>query len=249
MHATSPMARSLSLIGSLVSALAMVGIVACSSASTAATDVTPAAPPTDSKTDDAGTAPVDEQDAGAPAPADACGAVPKSLCTPANPGSVIRGIVKFDPAHYAGKPAPKLVVFLHHQFTVTAKEATLGGHPHAYRTFDVKDVSKGEAAFALDMCELGTAMYSEENCGFNLVAILDEDGKNDPDTYGQTAMIARKGQLVKMTPVDVSCHKPSPCLTIQADCLDGDTCTTYTALKECKCAAQNCTSDDTICTK
>ena len=235
----------------LVSALAICSVFACSSASSPGADATPTPQPSASSTDDAGAPPGDEQDAGAPPaqPADACGSVPKSLCTPANPGSVVRGIVKFDPAHFAGKPAPKLVVFMHHQFTVTDKESTLGGHPHAYKTFDVKDVTKGEATFALDMCELGTAMYSEENCGFNLVVMLDEDGKNDPDTQGSTAMIARKGQLVKMTPIDVSCHNPSPCMTIQADCLDGDTCTTYTALKECKCAAQKCTSDDTICTK
>jgi hypothetical protein len=133
--------------------------------------------------------------------------------------------------------------------TVTAKESSQGGHPHAYKTFVVKDVAKGEVSFALDMCELGTAMYSEENCGFNLVVMLDEDGSNDPDANGTTAMIPQNGELVKMTPIDVSCHKPSPCMTIQADCAGGDSCTTFAALKVCKCGAQTCTSDDTICTK
>jgi hypothetical protein len=243
------MNRAASTLVSFLSALALAGAVACSSAS-APTQA--AAPEPPAATDDGGaTPPADEADASTPpaAPADACGAVPKSQCTPANPGSVVRGVVKFDPAHFAGKPAPKLVVFMHHQITVTAKEATLGGHPHAYKSFDVKDVSKGEATFALDMCELGTAMYSEENCGFNIVVMLDEDGKNDPDTNGELAMIPRKGELVKMMPIDVSCHTPSPCMTITADCLDGDTCTTYTPLTACKCGAQSCTSDNTICTK
>lgn len=181
-------------------------------------------------------------------PADACGAVPKSQCTPANPGSVIRGIVKFDPKRYAGKKAPTLVLYLHHQIVVSPREAAQGGHPHAYKKVEVKDVTKGEAPFSLDLCEFGTAMYSEENCGFNLVAMLDEDGGNDPDN-GATSMIPRKGQLVKMTPLDISCHKPSPCLTIQADCVDGDACTTFSPLKACKCSAQQkCPSDDKVCT-
>jgi hypothetical protein len=246
------MSARASIVASFVCAVALGGVVACSSSSTPGTAAAPAPEPTSSLPDDAGDPPAtEEKDASSEPsqPADACGTVPKSLCTPANAGSVIRGIVKFDPAHYAAKKAPSLVVFLHHQITVSAKESSQGGHPHAYKTVPVKDVAKGEASFAIDMCELGTAMYSEENCGFNLVVMLDEDGSNDPDANGATAMIAQKGELVKMTPIDISCHKPSPCMTIAADCADGDTCTTFTALKACKCAAQTCTSDDTICTK
>lgn len=222
----------------LVAALVSLG-VACSSSSSE----TPA--PAPAETTDA--APVDPPDA-APAdpPEDACGPVAKSKCKPANPGSVVRGIVKFDPAHFAGKKNPVLRVFLHHQYLLLDREAKQGGHPHAYTTVDV-DATKGEARFTLDLCLFGTAMWSEENCGFNLVAMLDEDGSNDADKVGSSAFLPQKGELVGMLPLEISCHKPSQCVTIDAKCADGESCTTFTGIKKCACAATSCPSDDAIC--
>jgi hypothetical protein len=173
--------------------------------------------------------------------------VKKSLCTPANPGSVIRGVVHFDKAHYASGKKPTLRVFLHHQWTLLKGEEKHGGHPHAYTSSTDVDLDAGLARFTLDLCELGTAMWSEENCGFNLVVILDEDGNNDPDVEGMLALVPHAGELVKMVPLEVSCHAASPCLDITADCADGDACTTYTPITSCKCSPDACPSDDAYC--
>ena len=232
------MARWLSILGPLLL------LAACSSSSEPASP-----PPPATETPDAGTPTEDADAAPLTPPDDACGRgadIPKSKCKPANPGSVIRGIVKFDPAHFAGKKNPVLRVFLHHQYILLERESKQGGHPHAFTSVDV-DATKGEARFTLDLCLFGTAMWSEENCGFNLVAMLDEDGTNDADKLGSSAFLPQKGELVGMSPIDVSCHKPSPCVTIEAKCADGESCTTFTGLRKCACASSSCPSDDAIC--
>lgn len=179
-----------------------------------------------------------------------CADAPKSKCAPANPGSVIRGVATIDPNHYAPGAKVNLGIFLYHQWVMDSSEATNGGHPHAYKYVKNVDVTTGQVPFVLDMCELGVAMYSEENCGFNLVVMFDENGDNNPDVSGQAALVPTKGELVKMTPVDVSCHGDSQCLGITADCVDGKACTTYTpiAMSACKCAANACPSQSVICT-
>jgi hypothetical protein len=222
---------------------------ACSANTSSPSAPAPAASSSDQPTDPAAGDPTPPAD---PPPAlDACGAIPKSKCSPANEGSIVRGIVKFDPAHFAGKPKPTLRIFLHHQVVLKDSEGKQGGHPHAWTSATDVDVDKGEAHFTLDQCEFGTAMYSEENCGFNLVALLDEDGSHDPDVYGEAALMPKQGELVKLTPLTISCHAPSSCLSITADCADGEACTTYTplAISACKCAASSCQSDSVICSK
>jgi len=147
--------------------------------------------------------------------------VPASKCgTPAE-SSVIRGVVSFDPTHYSEGQNVNLALYLYHQWTMSASEATLGGHPHAYKYIKGVDVSSGQVAFDIDLCELGVAMYSEENCGFNLVAMLDENNDNDP-ARGSYALTPTAGELVKLTPLDVSCHGDSQCLAITADCSRDD---------------------------
>jgi hypothetical protein len=231
--------------GTLLFALGATAIAtaACSSSSGTTHD----APPADAGTTQDPTDTPDAGDADSAPPMDACGAIAKSKCKPANEGSVVRGIVKFDPAHFAGKPAPVLRVFMHHQYVLQASEGKQGGHPHAWDSFSNVDVAKGEARFKLDMCELGTAMWSEENCGFNIVVMLDENGDNDPNKGGLPALMPQKGELVAMVPLDISCHKPSPCLEIEAKCADGEACTTYTPITKCACAADKCPSQDSIC--
>src|SRR5690242_20253656 len=72
-------------------------------------------------------------DAGVPADAaiEACAPLAQaSLCTPANDASVIRGVARFDPAHFAPGADVALQLFLFHQFVLDPSEATTGGHPH-----------------------------------------------------------------------------------------------------------------------
>jgi hypothetical protein len=233
----------------LVSLLApALVLVACSSS--APSKPVSAKAPTPPATD---TAPPDDTQPPAPAAptTDACGTIPAdsdSMCTTKSASSIVRGVVTFDPPSLAGKTNVTLRVFMNHQFIVKADEAQEGGHPHAWVSVPNVDVTKGSVDFAIDLCEFGTAMYSEEDCGFNIVTLFDTDGSHDPDKYGIPALIPKVGDLVKMTPVNVSCHQPSQCLAVTADCTAGSTCVTYTGLTSCKCTTPSCPSDSVICT-
>ena len=176
--------------------------------------------------------------------------VPASKCTPGNPGSVIRGVVSFDPTHFTDGESVSLGLFLYHQWTMDPSEAAIGGHPHAYKYTKNVDVTSGQIQFDIDLCELGVAMYSEENCAFNLVVMLDENGDNNP-TKGESALTPTKGELVKLVPLSVSCHGDSQCLSVNADCNGGTACTTFTpiAMSSCVCAANACPSQSVSCSE
>jgi len=211
----------------LVAPLAALSLAACSSAPAAVS--APAA------------------DAGADVAASMvqCAPPAPSKCTPANEGSVVRGVVTFDPSHYAAGAKVSLSIALNHQFVLFKNEKLSGGHPHAFGYLKDVDVSKGAIPFSIDLCDLGVAMWSEENCGFNLVAILDETGDNDPN--GSASRTPAKGELAGMIPLDISCHAPSPCVEIKAQCADGYSCVTYEPPTTCACKTNGCPSDDQIC--
>jgi hypothetical protein len=219
------------------SLLSLLALTACSSASTGAAPSAPA---------DAG-APVEEPDA---APADKCAAVPKaSKC--ATDGAWVRGIVHFDAKHVTATK-PVLRIALRHSFTLVAGEEAIGGRLHTYVSIPITDPSTGEVPFALDMCRFGTGMFSEENGPFHVVAILDENDNNDLDaarTNEDAVTIATpdKGELVKMTTLDVSCHAASTCLDITLDCVDGATCTTFAPMTSCTKKTPSCKSADSFC--
>jgi len=174
--------------------------------------------------------------------------VPASKCATPTESSVIRGVVSFDPTHFAEGQSVNLALWLYHQWTISSSEATLGGHPHAYKYIKNVDVTSGQIAFDIDLCELGVAMYSEENCGFNLVVMLDENNDNDP-ARGSYALMPTMGELVKLTTLDVSCHGDSQCLQITADCTDGIHCTTFKPINmnSCVCASDKCPSESVVC--
>jgi hypothetical protein len=174
--------------------------------------------------------------------------VPASKCATPTESSVIRGVVTFDPTHFSAGENVNLAIYLYHQWTMSPSEATLGGHPHAYKYIKGVDVTTGQLAFDIDLCELGVAMYSEENGGFNLVVMFDENGDNNP-MKGEAALTPTKGELVKLTPLAVSCHGDSQCLQITADCTGGTQCTTFTpiAMNSIVCAADKCPSESVVC--
>jgi hypothetical protein len=177
--------------------------------------------------------------------------VPTSKCNPQNPGSVVRGVLTFDPTHFSDGENVNLAMFLYHQWIMEPGENQIGGHPHAYKYVKGVDVTTGQLQFDIDLCELGVAMYSEENCAFNLVVMLDENGDNDPDARGESALTPTKGELVKLMSLDVSCHGDSQCVAVTADCTGGVACTTFTpiAMSSCICAADSCPSQSVICTE
>jgi hypothetical protein len=219
-------------------AVALLLLVGCSA---------PAAAPSQNTTADTGTV-VEEDAATDTAPAITCAPPPTSMCKTPNPGSVIRGVARFDPSLVPEGTTANLAIFLHHRITVTAREAKIGGHPHAYKYIRRIDTSTGAVPFSIDLCQLGTAMYSEENCGFNLVVMLDLNGSNDPNK-GSIAMTPQVGEAVAIKPLDVSCRGDSQCLDLELKCMDGEACTTFvpTTQAECKCAATSCPSDDKLC--
>jgi hypothetical protein len=192
----------------------------------------------------------------APAP-DKCGTQPSasaSKCTKKDPASILRGIAHFDPKAYAaggpdaGGAAPQLSIFLNHRQYAERDEWQQGGHPHAFKFIASPDVTKGEIPFEIDMCELGTAMWTEDDCDFNLVLILDKNGNNTADPISIN-MVPDQGELSKMTVVQFHCGGTSACLDVTLDCANGQACVTYDSPGACKCAAKSCDSDAITCTK
>ena len=155
-------------------------------------------------------------------------------------------------AHFAGKTEkPVLRLVLRHAFTLMKGEEEIGGRLHAFKSIPVDAPESGEVPFAIDMCELGTAMWSEENGGFHLVMILDEDGNNDIEEATSAAeatakSVAGPNELVKMVDVDVSCHAATACLDVTIDCT-GEACTKITPMESCAAKTPGCKSDDTFC--
>jgi hypothetical protein len=239
-----PSPRILALATSLLASLG------CSSASSGSGASPAPAPQADAGPASTGPTANDAGEAGA-LPTPTCGAPPAaSHCK--NEGSWVRGVVYFDPSHFAQGATPMLRLSLRHGFVLVKGEEKIGGRLHAYKSIRVKDVSAGQVEFALDMCDLGTAMWSEENGSFHLVASLDENGNNDLDdaTSNEDAVTRGTpdpGELTKMIDVDVSCNAPSPCVALQLDCVDGAACTTITPLKTCAKKTPGCASDDAWC--
>jgi hypothetical protein len=232
-----------------LAALPFVLLAACSSAGNSASNVgastSQTSDPDGGTADDGAAAPAD--DAG---PADMCAAAPsKSGC--GNESSWVRGTAHWDPSHFkAGAPAPVMRISLRHGFALIAGEEKIGGRLHAYSKFKI-DPTTGEAPFAVDMCGFGTAMWSEENGTFHLVAMIDENGNNDLDnaTSNEDAIALATPdptELQAMVDVDVSCHAPSACLDVKLDCT-GTSCLTITPVKSCKKKTPSCKSDDAFC--
>lgn len=231
---------------------------ACTSSSSSAPSA--AQPTDDASTDDVGASTPKKastkkpKDAGARKDASAytCDPPPNSKCKESNPGSVVRGVIRFDPGRIGDVTKSGVALFLRHPWTLRKGENTIGGRLHANVYLKDQDLTTGSIPFTIDMCEYGTAMWSEENGDFNLVAILDYNGDNNIDTttLGEIpAQTPTMGELTGMTQVRVSCHADSPCVTIQADCDKGAECTTFTPFTKVKCDPNTCPSDDSFCTK
>lgn len=195
--------------------------------------------------------PADDAAVAEPAEAGTTCAPPPSKSSCGTEGSWVRGTAHFDPSKLKAGSKPILRVVLRHQFALITGEETIGGRLHAFASVPVTDPGKGEQAFALDMCGLGTAMWSEENGAFHLVLIIDENGDNDLDnaTSNEEALVIGKptpGELTKMVDVDVSCHAPASCIDVAVDCV-GASCLTFVPVKSCKAKLPGCTSDDAFC--
>jgi hypothetical protein len=194
--------------------------------------------------------PTDDAGAAADAATSACAAPPSaSTC---GDSAWVRGIAHFDPSHFAPGAAPILRVVLRHEFIEVAGEEKIGGRLHMYTSIPVTDIASGKQEFAIDMCGLGTAMWSEENSTFHLVLIFDENGDNNLDdaTSNEDAITIgtpTTGELTSMTDVDISCNAPSACLDITSTCTTGASCLTFEPIKSCTKKTPACKSDSVFC--
>jgi hypothetical protein len=191
-----------------------------------------------------------EADTGTPGPT--CEPVQKeSRCK--NGGAIVRATVHFDPsARKPGKGAPALVVFLRHAFALVPIESTVGGRLHVYKRIKLSadQLASGNVSIEVDLCQGGTAMWSEENGPFNLVSILDENGAHDPQTATDeyAFQTPQQGELAKISSdIDVSCNKESPCVDVNLDCADGASCTTFKPITHVECKMPACASADSFC--
>ena len=220
--------------------LAMLLLTGCSSQGTTSTDTSATTPAAiDAGTDDAAAL----ADAGA-----TCAAPKKSGC--GQDGSWITGVAHFDPAKVKNTTTPRLRVALRHGFSLIAGEEKIGGRLHAYSSANV-NVAKGAVAFSVDMCDLGTAMWSEENGPFHLVLFIDENGNNDLDkaTSNEDAIVIGtpdSAELQKQMDVTVSCHSGAQCLDVTLDCT-GDSCLEIAPIADCKKKTPGCKSADSFC--
>lgn len=223
---------------------------ACSS-DAASTSSAPSEPSTQLPTE------TGEGDAGATADAgatpSACAPVrTKTSCKRGGEGAILRGVVTFDPAAIGTAPAPALALFLRHAFVLKPEESAIGGRLHGYDRITLSAAHKqsGRIPFEMDLCSNGIAMWSEENGGFNVVAILDVDGSHDISRAASEYpwQTPKAGELAKiLSGVEISCRGVSPCVELALDCRDGTACTTITPLESTECRLPACGSDSSFC--
>lgn len=188
-------------------------------AATAPDSSTDSAPVPDAAADT--TTPDTSTDAGAACPS----AKTKSVCGTA-------AIVRVHVALGAGVPSAsgKLVLRLNHY---RLGSGSSGGVGHTEKVLPAATLAPGGAIDAeFDMCS-GGAMWSEENCEFNLVGFVDTNGNGALDP-GEPA-----GRAV----VEVSCRAEGPpCFALTLGCTSGAGCASFADPGACKCAPVGCTT-------
>jgi hypothetical protein len=160
----------------------------------------------------------------------------------AHAGSVVRGVAQlaagFTPA--AGTKGD-LVMFLTHVYEGGGAQ---GGVFHAEDHVSNVDLSTGPVPFQIDMCHNDIAMYSEDDCAFNLIVMLDTNGNNS----GTENYVPDVGEAANRQVISVSCFGDSQCLSVTLGCSDGLSCVAFTdPTDSCLCAAQTCNSDLRLC--
>lgn len=178
---------------------------------------------------------------------DECAPPTESACTDAEgnpiPGGMIRGIAKLGAGMNvpAGTTGDLIIGLMHGRLG----EEEVGGHPHWYEKIAGVDLSAGEVPFEIDMCGGGTAMWSEDNCEYNLVVMLDTN--DNAGVRGNRLLVQPDADEVGWHELfNLSCRGESPCMDVTFDCLGPD-CVTFEPLGQCQCAAETCDSDDVSC--
>jgi hypothetical protein len=160
-----------------------------------------------------------------------------SLC--GNAASLVQGVVTLPDGEASGD----LVVALMHR-RHGSPEA--GGHPHWFWEFEGVAISSTRAfEFTIDMCEGSAEMWSEENCEYNLVAILDADGDNG---WGAAEAVPDPGEPSALATFELSCHADGPtCVPLRLGCMEGAACVRYESPGSCGCSDTSCPSEAGLC--
>jgi hypothetical protein len=128
-----------------------------------------------------------------------------------------------------------LVMFLTHVYEGSGAQ---GGVFHAEDHVSNVDLSNGPVPFQIDMCHNDIAMYSEDDCAFNLIVMLDTNGNNS----GTSNMVPDVGEAASRQVINVSCFGDSQCLgTVTLGCSDGLSCVAFTD------PTASCNSDLRLC--
>ena len=165
-----------------------------------------------------------------------CDAPKASLCD--NEASIVRGRVSLAPGLVPDGTDGDLVLGLTH-FRLGGEEE--GGYHHIDSLVRNVDLADGPVSFSFDMCD-GGEMWSEENCEYNLIAILDLDKNNGAEDWTPS-----KGEATGRQLIDLSCTGESPCVELVLDCVDGKGCVTFEPQDECACAPDSCNSPIATC--
>lgn len=163
----------------------------------------------------------------------------RSQC--ANKASIVQIAVTV-PEEHAGQG--DIVVALMHRRYGSPEN---GGHPHWAWTFEDQALSSTEPAFLkIDMCEGNAIMWSEENCEYNLIVLVDSDGDNG--LTGERLARPDPGEPAILLPYEQSCSHEGPYrFEVSLDCLEGDACVIYDEEPACVCAEASCDSQSAIC--
>lgn len=170
-------------------------------------------------------------DGGPPAPTCVAAKGVTSACNKEQ--SIVRVVVRLGDGMAETKGT--VVLFLNHYRLGGGAQGGVGHTAKVKGGLTVGAATTAQIDF--DMCE-GGEMWSEENCEFWLYGFLDKNGSGGPDV-GEPA-----GHAV----LDVSCHSSGPaCVGLVLDCVDGESCATFTDPGACACREPACGSPISTC--
>jgi len=172
-------------------------------------------------------------------PSPACEATGDSVC--GNPASLIHGAVRL-PAGMEPAEGDLVIELMHRRYGSPAN----GGHPHQiWRQPNVTVSADALVEFDVDMCDANASMWSEENCEYNLIVILD---RNSDTALAPDSLAPDVDDPTAVEVFNLSCHATGPtCFELELSCLGGAACVTYEAPPACECAADSCASEAAIC--
>jgi len=156
-----------------------------------------------------------------------------------NPHASIRGEVRLADDAPEGSRQGRLYVALMHEWL---GQGAAGGVPHTGVDLGQVDLTQGPVPFELDMCT-GGIMWSEENCSYQLVAVVDTNGNQTA-----TNIAPDPGELSgRVQDLSISCSQETDCLEVVVDCAGPDCVAFDDPTTACACAPESCGSEFVTC--